>query len=166
MAKIEFKGMSKYLKQLHDVAWATEDVCKAALYAGADVVANEIRVGIEGLKTTTDRNALNAYRNGQATYISESQKQGLLESFGVAPMRNEYGVYDTKLGFDGYNSIKTKRYPNGQPNAMIARSCNAGGSSMWPQPFMDRAIRRSRKKAISAMDEAANKKIEKILGGK
>lgn len=166
MAKLEFKGMTEYLKLLNDVAWATEDVCKAAVYAGADVMADEIRAGINSLKTTTDRNALNAWKKGQATYISESQKKGLLESFGIAPIQNDYGVYNTKLGFDGYNSVKTIRYPNGQPNALIARVCNSGRVSMIAQPFIDRAVKRARKRTLTAMGDSADKKIKEITGGK
>lgn len=166
MAKLEFKGMKEYLKTLNDVAWATEDVCKAAVYSGADVMADEIRAGINSLKTTTDKGALAAYKNRQATYISESQKAGLIESFGVASIQNDYGVVHTKLGFDGYNSVKTLRYPDGQPNALIARVCNSGRVSMIAQPFIDQAVKRARKRTLTAMGDAADKKIKEITGGK
>lgn len=166
MAKFEMRGMDKYLKKLTNIAWATADVCNAAVYAGAKVVADEIKTEIKGLKTTTDGNAMNAWHKGEATYISETQKKGLEKSFGIAPIRDDFGDFNTKLGFDGYNEVKTKRFPNGQPNALIARSCNNGTSAMYKQPFLRRAVDRARKPAISAMDDAANKKIEKIMGGK
>ena len=54
MAKIEMRGMDKWIKQLEDVAWASKAVCRAAVYAGADVVADEIRKGIQGLRANPD----------------------------------------------------------------------------------------------------------------
>ena len=31
-------------------------------------------------------------------------------------------MLNVKLGFDGYNGMKTKKYPKGQPNVLLARS--------------------------------------------
>lgn len=166
MAKLEFKGMDEYIRQLNNVATATHDVAKAAVYAGADVVANEIRKGMEGLKTVTNEYAMACYRRREPCYISDRQKKALLDSFGVAKMRNKQGYINTKLGYDGYNDIVTRRWPKGQPNAMIARSCNHGSTAMIRQPFLDSAVARARDPAIRAMDKAANDKTLEILGGK
>ena len=166
MAKFEMKGMEAYIKQLEDVAWASKYVCRAAVFAGADVVANEIRAGIQKLKTVSNAAAITAYNAKKPTYISEPQKRGLEESLGVAPIRENMGSYDTKIGFDSYNDIATERWPGGQPNAMVARACNNGSTAMLKQPFIRDAIRRSVSPALDAMNEAANKKVEEIMEGK
>lgn len=166
MAKLEMKGMDAYIKQLENVANATKEVCEAAVYAGANVVANEIRTEIQQLKTVSNKGAIIAYKSKKPTYISDQQKKGLEESLGVAPIRESMGVYDTKVGFDGYNDVKTKRWPNGQPNALIARSCNSGSTAMLRQPFIRRAVAKSRGQALEEMDDAANKKVEEIMEGK
>lgn len=166
MAKLEFKGMDKYIRQLNNVAWATRAVAKAAVYAGADVVANEIRKGMEGLSTVTNEYAMRCYQLRKPCYISDRQLKALLDSFGVARIQTRRGYINTKLGYDGYNSIKTRAWPYGQPNAMIARSCNNGSTAMIRQPFLDSAVARARDPAIRAMDKAANDKTLEILGGK
>lgn len=166
MAKLEMQGMSKYIEKLTDLAWASKYVCEAAVYAGADVVANEIRSGISKLKTVTNNRALASYKSKTPTYLSDIQKRGLEESLGIATMRNDYGVVHTRVGFDGYNEIETERWPIGQPNAMIARSCNSGTSAMLKQPFLRKAVYLARHPALKAMDEAANKKVEEIMEGK
>lgn len=163
MAKLEMKGMEAYIKQLENVANATKEVCEAAVYAGANVVANEIRTEIRQLKIVSNKGAITAYSAKEPTYISEPQKKGLEESLGVAKIREDKGAYDTKIGFDGYNDVATKRWPNGQPNALIARSCNSGSSAMLKQPFIRRAVAKSRGQALKEMDDAANKKTQEIL---
>lgn len=165
MAKIEMQGMSQYIKQLENVAWATSDVCRAVVHKGAGIVANEIKRGIWDLRTVSDAEALAAYQKQQPTLISISQKRALIESFGVAPIQNKFGVVSTKLGFDGYNEIITERWPQGQPNQLIARSCESGSSAMKKQPFMRPAERRSKEEALREMAREADQMINEILGG-
>lgn len=166
MAKFEMQGMDAYIKQLQDIAGGSADVCKAAVYAGAESVANEIKAEMLKLKTTSEELALRAYGKKEPSYLTLRQKKGLIESFGLPKIREDMGVYDTKAGFDGYNEVKTKRWPNGQPNVLVARSVNNGSSAMIKQPFIRRAVARIRKPAIDAMDKAANKKTKEIMEGK
>lgn len=165
MAKIEMQGMSQYIRQLENVAWASADVCKAAVYAGADVVANEIRRGIDGLRANPDVQALVAYNQQRPTYITVSQKNGLRRSLGIAKIQKKYGIVSTKIGFDGYNDVETDRWPQGQPNALIARACESGSVAMYKQPFMRPATKRAQNLCLFEMERAADKKLKEILGG-
>ena len=94
---------------------------------------------------------------------NQYQKKGLEDSFGIAPIRNDNGFVNVKLGFDGYNGLKTKRWPNGQPNQMIARSVERGTSWMKANPFMKRALRKARKQAQEAMASRLQSEIQKIM---
>lgn len=165
MAKFEMHGMDEYIRQLENVAWATSDVCKAAVYAGAGVVADEIKAEMHALKTVDDKSAFSAWQKREPIYLTDSQKEGLIEGFGIAPIADNMGAYDTKIGFDGYNKVKTRRWPKGQPNALIARACNSGSTAMLKQPFIRRAVNRVRPRVIPAMEKAADKKIKEVIGG-
>lgn len=165
MATIKMEGMDRYIRQLENVANATTGICKAAVYAGAGVVVKEIAKGIEGLRANYDVYSMVAYNRGAPTYINIKQKKGLRDSLGIAKIQEKYGVVSTKIGFDGYNDIKTDRWPEGQPNAMIARACESGSSAMVKQPFVRPAVDRSEQQALSAMEEAADKVIKKTIGG-
>lgn len=166
MAKLEMQGMEQYIKQLEAIAGGTGEVCKAAVYAGAEAVANEIKAEMLNLKTTSEELALRAYGKKEPSYLTLRQKKGLIESFGLPKIREDMGVYDTKAGFDGYNEVKTKRWPNGQPNVLVARSVNNGSTAMIKQPFIRRAVDRVRGRVVKIMDDAANKKVEEIMEGK
>ena len=165
MAKIEMRGMDAYLSELSKLGENTEPVCKAAVYAGAKVIADEIRQATSGLNRVADAEAMAAYHEKKPAKISVSQKIGLVKSLGIAPITDKYGVVSTKIGFDGYNDVKTKRWPNGQPNALIARACESGSSAMLKQPFVRPAIQRKKDAALEAMKQAADRELEKLTGG-
>jgi len=165
MAKIEMRGMDAYLSELRKLGENTEPVCKAAVYAGAKVIADEIKQATSGLNRVTDAEAMAAYHEKKPVKISVSQKIGLVKSLGIAPIMDKYGVVSTKIGFDGYNDVKTERWPNGQPNALIARACESGSSAMLKQPFVRPAIQRKKDAALEAMKQAADRELEKLTGG-
>lgn len=157
MATFEFGGIDAYIKQLNKLQAATKDgVIGKTVYAGADVVANSVRSAIQSLPEGKEGDAgLGA--------VTAAQKRGLLEGFGISKMRDDNGFVNVKLGFDGYNSVKTKKYPNGQPNALIARAVNSGTSFRKKTRFVDKAVNASKKTAEAAMDAACSLEIEKIM---
>lgn len=165
MAKFEMHGMDVYIRQLENVAKATPDVCKAAVYAGTEIVADEIKAGLNGLKTTSEELAMRAWQKGEPTYITTRQKEGLLKGFGISPIREDMSTFDAKVGFDGYNDVVTKHWPKGQPNVVIARACESGKTYIKKQPFVRRAVDRVRPQVIPAMEKAADKKIKEVIGG-
>ena len=102
---------------------------------------------------------------GEPTYITQRAKEGLIKSFGVTPMQKDRdGIYNVKLGFDGYNDVKTKKWANGQPNQLIARACESGSSAMIKQPFFRQAVQKTKRKAEARMAEVLDEKIKKTGG--
>ena len=67
-----------------------------------------------------------------------------------------------KLGFDGYNKVKTRKYPQGQPNAMIARAVESGSSVRKKNPFIRRAVNDTQKQAVEKGKQVADEEIAKI----
>ena len=163
MAKFMFKGLDELESQLSQLA--TSDsiraVCGATIYAGADVVANEIRKGIDALPVVDHR--VKGSEDHKIAGLTSAQKKGLQESFGITPLSQEDGYYNVKLGFDGYNSVRTKKYPGGQPNSMIARSVNSGTSFRQKIPFVDTAVRKAKNPALQAMETACDDAIKKQI---
>ena len=65
-------------------------------------------------------------------------------------MQNDQGYVNVKLGFDGYNSVKTKKYPNGQPNALIASVTESGSPYREKTGFIRKSVNTSKKDAEDA----------------
>lgn len=71
-------------------------------------------------------------------------------------------MYNVKIGFDGYNNIRSKRWPQGQPNQMVARAIESGTS------WMSKTVCRQggepgEKQALAAMQKRAESEINKIM---
>lgn len=162
MAKMQFKGMEVYERKLSALASGSHAIAGKALYAGAKIVADEMRKEIQALKV---RRSSYATPGNPSDAINPVQQQGLLDGLGIAPIQDENGYIHVKVGIDGYNGMKTKAHPKGQPNPEVARSIQSGTSYMIKQPFVTRALQKSRKAAEQAIKDVIDKEIEKIEKG-
>lgn len=163
MAKINFKGVEKYVNKLELLQ--KNEVIKKAVYRGGEVVAEAIKEGLKQLPIEEGENGLPPMGSEENPLhgVSRKQKRDLIESFGLAPMEDEKGYINTKAGFDGYGSIKTKKYPKGVPNSMLMRSVESGTSFRKKHPVIRPAVNKSRKKAEEIMEQTVNEELKKIF---
>ena len=155
MAKIEFVGIDEYLEKLNKIGDKTTGLCKRALYDGAAVLADAVRSEVQALPVTD--------RNTEPQQVLSYERDGLLAGLGIAKMKDDGGVVSTRVDFDGYNRLKSKTYPNGHPNSMIARAINSGTSKRKKNPFMSRAVAKAKAKAESAMSARMDADINEIM---
>ena len=150
MANIKLKGFEDYERIIWNLEQNTEDIVASSIYEGAKVVADAVKIQINGIRS-----------DGPSEYEKRRrliQIRGLKESMGISPMRNDNGFINVKIGFDGYNEL-------GQPNAMIARVFESGTSFSSKQPFFKRAINQSRKACETKMKLEIDKQIKAITEG-
>lgn len=143
--KISFQGLDEYQKQLDEIREHVPKLVNMSLYDGTAILANAVQEEINGLKELTPE-----------------ARQGLHEGLGVAHFWHEGDAVVTKIGFEGYNKKKTKRWPKGQPNAMIARSLIRGTSWQQANRFTRRAATKVRQKCVDAMKNRFDKELQKI----
>ena len=161
MAQIKFPGLAEYERKLSKLQRVVKDeVAANSIYSGADIASDEVRSAIEGLPIVT---GYGTSEHPLAGGVTSTQRQGLLDGFGIAPLRDDRGYLNVKLGFDGYNRTKTEQFPGGQPNQLIARGVESGTSWRQKHPFIRPAVNRSRKKAEAKMAEVLDQEIEKIM---
>lgn len=153
MAKITFYGFDDYALKLQHLEKKISQIEGEAIYSAAGIVADEVKASIDEI------HAEYAYE----IRTVEVQKKGLKEGLGIATIRDDGGFRNVRVGFDGYNDVKTRKYPKGQPNIMIARSYNSGSSWRSKQPFFDKAVRRVRAKAEEIMKTTVEGKIDKLM---
>ena len=162
MAKISFPGLADYELMLSRLAKGADDIAGRAIYAGAEIVADAIRSNIQGLQAVPDEVGAIAYAEKSPAPLTESAKEGLLDGLGISSMQDDNGYYNVKIGFDGYNGLKTKKFPQGQPNVMIARSLESGSSIAPKRPFVRPAVNAVKKQAEAKMAEIIDQEIKKI----
>jgi len=166
MAKITFKGLDAYMAKLSALEKATDKIVGAVIYDGAEIVADAVRSGLQSLPTSEhDGKPWFGTPGHLARGPSQEQKQGLIDSFGVTPMDTDSkGFRNVHIGFDGYNSIKSAQWPQGQPNQMVARAVESGTSFMEANPVIKKSISKARPAAKKAMERAGDQQIKKIAG--
>lgn len=144
MATITFGGLDEYRAELEKIYAEVPKMVNASLYDGAAVLAEAVQSEIAGLSE-----------------LEEIQRRGLHDGLGVAHFWQEKGDTVTKIGFTGYNQKRTKRWPSGQPNAMIARSLIRGTSWMRANRFTARAAKKASERCIGAMQTRFDIELQK-----
>lgn len=167
MAKISFPGLEEYERRLSTVEHKMrEEIIGKAIYVGAGIVADKIRQNINALPAVNDIEGAQAWRTHTSAPLTKKAKKGLQDSIGITKLRDHNGYFNVKIGFDGYNGLKTKKYPKGQPNVMVARYLEKGSSIADKRPFIRPAIRASRAEAEKKMAEVIDSELKKIMEDK
>lgn len=159
MAVIKIEGLDEYIKKLEQLGAQGREICEEAVKIGGGVIADAVRQEIEAIPIDnhfgTSENPVNGLR--------QIQKDGLLDSLGIAPVEDDRGYINVKVGFDGYNKERTKKYPNGKPNKMIARSLESGTSFSKKIRFFNAAVNRSKQQATNKMAQYIEQKIDENM---
>lgn len=164
MAKITMNGLAEYTKQLAALGANVDGMVKAAVYEGADEVADAVREAVKALPEVKTSEAVANWRQQvPVDGITKAQKDGLLDGLYLSKMAVETDSIYTQLGFDGYNRVKTKTYPKGQANSMIARAVESGSSARRKTPFVRPAVNRVKERAIQRMAEKLDQTIKNLM---
>lgn len=138
-----------------------DEPLEKAVKAGAEIVADKIRDNLNALPEEEFR-MLGEGETFQG--LPEGQKRDLQDSFGLTPIeKDKNGFIHTKAGFDGYGSFPTNAYPEGIPNQLLARSVESGSSVRQKTPFVEPAVKATRKKAVEAMNGVIEDELKSIL---
>ena len=157
MAKVKTTGLTETMKMFEQLTVATDDIVKEVVKEGSAVTTDTMRAEIKALKTSDKY----APKKGKR-YAMPDDVKGLLDSLGYTPVDEKGTIFNANVGFDGYNSHKTKKYPNGHSNRMIANAINKGTSFMYEQPFINRTKKKAQDKCVATMQKELDKAIEKI----
>ena len=150
MAKFQVgTGIDKYIDQLQNLEFASRETVGEAIYVGAGIVADAVKANI---------------RNLPPEACNRLEKAALIDGMGIARMQDQNGYFNVKIGFAGYDSVKTKKYPKGRPIPLIARSIEAGTSWRPKHPFVAPAVKAVKDQAEQAMAETIEKSIKEKMG--
>ena len=146
MAKMQqFQRGKKYMLKLKKLEGATEEVVKKAIFAGAEIIADQVRINLN-----------EAIGQGKTGNISTGD---LVASFGITPIKEDQdGIWNAKIGFDGYDS-------NGVPNQLKARVLNSGTSDKRQKAthFVENAVNAKKNEALKAIERTVEEEMKKIM---
>jgi HK97 gp10 family phage protein len=152
---LKVEGMEQITGMLKQAGEAAEGIAAQALYKGAGIVADEISREARGVTTKPFR-----YANGWQREPSPEEKAAIVAAgaAGIAKFQKTGNEVNTSVGYSrsGYVTINGKK----KAVAVIANSINSGTSFMKKQPFIRKAVSRSKSKASQAIEE----EIERLTG--
>ena len=151
--------MEAYIYKLEEMGKNTEEMIERAVYPAAGLICDECVSEINSIPVIVKYG-----KQEMLDGLTADQKAGVLDGFGISTFQSNAGFVHVKLGCDGYNNTVTKRWPNGQPNAMILRSIENGTSFMRARHPINRATLRTRGKAVILMRQTFDEEVKKIMG--
>lgn len=154
MPKMYVEGLDEVGITFGDLTEDVTNALKAAIYDGAHELFVEIEHQIQILPESDNKSK---HRD-----ITSKQKQGLLSGLYGSKIIVEDGNVYAFISFEGYNDVRTEQYPHGQPNIMIARSVESGGSFMNKRIFMTKARNAARPRAEAATKRTFENEISKL----
>lgn len=162
MAKFAFNAGDEYALKLDRLATGADEIAKRAIYEAANIVADKIKSNLKSLPEESFR----YLRNGEKLAgLPKGQKQDLVDSFGITSIDKDNDEnWNARLGFDGYGSFPTKKYPQGLPNQLLARSVESGSSVRQKRPFVRPAVNATRAQARAKMKRVIDEEIMKTMG--
>lgn len=163
----EFTGMAEYMEMLRKLG-NPENAIKSALYAGAEILANEVYSDMEKMPTrfpyVGSNNTVRTKKKsgGKVKGLTEEQKADVLDCFGVTDAGyGRDGDWTVKIGFaPGYSGRPTKKWNNGVPVPLLAASINKGTSWLQSYPFIKRAVSRAQDRVFAAMQKEFDLALE------
>ena len=183
---IHVTGMDQLYDAFDKLPDKARKVAAEALYEGAGVVADAVSKAVQGIATEKFQYA----KGGRKRLPSPEEKAILVGSrHGVAKFRKGGVNVQTSVGFDnsGYGVItwnhaktsasrtKYKMGSNGKmvhasqgtgqsmkPVPLIANSIDSGTSFMKKQPFLRKALRQSRGRANSAIENGILSRLDQL----
>lgn len=167
MGRLKVTGMGEWTLELEKLSNPATGrrIAKKAVYDGAAVMKDAILKAVEGVRETHYQYDSTRPWWGTPDWpvvgLTPEQKAGLLEGFGIAPIKQSGGVWSTKTSFTGFNAAETEAYPSGQPNSLVAARLENGASYRQREPVISNAIKQAKAKAEAAMQATGEAEILK-----
>ena len=156
----ELVGLDEAMKRLEDLGARSDELLSRALYEGAKVMADGLKDAIRALPEDSGFKKAGELRN----VVDPKDKEDMLSHMGISHFRTETGRVYARISFDGYGQIATKKFPNGRPVVLIARSINSGSSVRMKHPFIKPTVNQYKSAAMDAMRKVVLDELNKTGG--
>lgn len=155
---ISGNGLDSIIKAFEQAADNLGDTCDKAMYKAAGRIADEVKAGLQGLPVHDNERTGHRIRG-----VTADQKADLIASMGIASFRKNDEYVETSIGFAGYGSTPTKKYPDGIPNRLLMRSVESGNSFRQKTPVVRPALNRVKKEAAEILKNEVTEQLKKEI---
>jgi HK97 gp10 family phage protein len=137
MARLSINAGDDFAIKLSQFTARSEEIAQKAIYAGADILADQVKSNLKGV-------------------LSSEATGELVASFGVTAIsKDKSGDWNTHVGFDGYDD-------NGVPNQLKARVLESGSSKQRKRPYVRPAVKTTKAAIIKKMNQVIEDEIKNL----
>ena len=138
MAKAAFMLDEDFAIKLSRLDTDINEIAKKAIYEGAKIVADTMKVNLESV-------------------LSDEATGQLVEALGITPIGMLGGEWSAHIGFDGYDT-------NGVAFQLIARVLESGTSTRQKKTFVRKTLNQTKTKVAAVMQAVVEEEYQKIFG--
>jgi len=138
MASAAFMLDEDFAIKLSSLDTDINEIAKKAIYAGAKIVADAMKVNLESV-------------------LSDEATGQLVEALGITPIGMMGSEWSAHIGFDGYDR-------DGVAFQLIARVLESGTSTRQKKPFVRKTMNQTKTKVAAAMQAVVEEEYTKIFG--
>jgi HK97 gp10 family phage protein len=138
MATAKFMAGEEFALKLSRCSTDIEAIARKAIYAGAKIVADRMKINLESV-------------------LSEEATGQLVEAMGITPIGLRASEWSAHIGFDGYDR-------DGVAFQLIARVLESGTSTRPKKPFMRKTMNQVKNQVVEVMNQTIDEEMRKIFG--
>lgn len=155
-------GINSFVSQLGQLNSEIAQITRGALGEAAGFVADEMKNALEAMPTHTEGYSY-AAPDTKRTGATESEKQQIIDNFGISRFRESGDTTSTSIGFTGYVHTESKRFNDNVPTGFLMQAINYGSEFRNPTHTVDRAIRSAREAAQAKAQDYIDTKVNEIM---
>lgn len=160
MPKISVVGMDVYDKNMGKLIEDIASINSMALYDAAGVAADALKNALQGLPTHEEgQYGTEAHQLYGAT---PSEKEQLIQNFGVSRFRRGDGSVETAIGFTGYVNTKSRRFNNKVPAGMLMQCIEYGTYFRRGTHTISKAIQQCKQAIAKAAQDRIDQEVQKL----
>lgn len=158
MAKMTVTGIDTFTNQLGKLASEVDKINRGALGEGAGYVADQIKGALEGMPVRDE--STHPHKLYGAT---QSEKDQIINNFGISTFRSSGGKTETSIGFTGYVNTPSRRFNDNVPTGMLMQCINYGTYFRQATHTVDKAISSVKNTVPEKMQNYIDEQVGKIM---
>ena len=156
---VRITGMDIFQTQLANLTQDIQKINRGGLGEAAGYVADQMKEALEEMPVRPDKD-----RSGHRLYgATESEKQQIIQNFGISHFQDSGDRIDTAIGFHGYVRTPSAKFNDQVPTGMLMQCIEYGTSFRKGIHLISRMQNRVREGAAEKAREYIEKQIRKNM---
>ena len=161
MAKTKINGMEMFVTQLDRLTNDITKINRGALGSAAGFAADEMKAALRGLPVhDDDEYGTEQYKLYGAT---QSEKDQIIDNFGISTFRTDGGTIQTSIGFTGYVETPSTKFNDHVPTGMLMQAIEYGTSFRTGTHTIGKIEKRLRDEATQKAQDYIDQQVDNIM---